>query len=117
MCERESILRTSSKYCLRRPVTSNVMSLNCYRENEENLTIIRKNRKSKHFYCKLILLLVVIQPRTIATFRLQYEDGYEYELSVLSTHFRLAGENFRSARAQNLKFVLVVVLVFQSEGR
>ena len=27
------------------------------------------------------------------------------------------GENFRSARAQNLKLVLVVVLVLQSEGR
>ena len=29
----------------------------------------------------------------------------------------LEGENFRSARAQNLKLVLVVVLVLQSEGR
>ena len=29
----------------------------------------------------------------------------------------LDGENFRSARAQNLKLVLVVVLVLQSEGR
>ena len=29
----------------------------------------------------------------------------------------LEGENFRSARAQNLKLVVVVVLVLQSEGR
>ena len=29
----------------------------------------------------------------------------------------LNGENFRSVRAQNLKLVLVVVLVLQSEGR
>ena len=29
----------------------------------------------------------------------------------------LEGENFRGARAQNLKLVLVVVLVLQSEGR
>ena len=36
VCVCESILRTGSKYCLRRPVTSNVMSFNCYRENEEN---------------------------------------------------------------------------------
>ena len=54
---------------------------------------------------------------SLATFRLQYEDDYEFEFSILSTRFRLEGENFRSARAQNLKLVLVVVLVLQSEGR
>ena len=52
----------------------------------------------------------------IATFRLEYEDDYEYEFSVLSTRFRFGGENFRIARAQNLKIVLVVVLVLQSKG-
>ena len=29
----------------------------------------------------------------IATFRLEYEDDYEYEVTVLSMHFRLAGRN------------------------
>ena len=58
-----------------------------------------------------------VEPITVATFRLQYEDDYEYEFSVLSTRFRLEGENFQSARAQNLKLVLVVFLELQSEGR
>ena len=42
---------------------------------------------------------------------MEYEDDYEYEVTVLSTRFRLAGENFRSARDHNFKLVL------QAEGR
>ena len=47
----------------------------------------------------------------LATFRSEYEYDYEYEFSVLSTRCRFKGRNFRSARAQNLKLVLVVDLV------
>ena len=48
--------------------------------------------------------------------------GVRERLRVQSFPYRaralgLEGENFRSARAQNLKLVLVVVLVLQSEGR
>ena len=61
----------------------------------------------------------------IATFRLQYEDDYEddyeydyeYEFPYWARALSLNGENYRSARAQNLKLVLVVVVVLQSEGR
>ena len=50
----------------------------------------------------------------LATFRLQYEDDYKYEFSVLSNcALGLAGENVRSTCAQILKLVLVL----QSEGR
>ena len=47
----------------------------------------------------------------IVTFRLEYEDDYEYEVTVLSMRFRLAGENFRSARDHYFKLIL------QAEGR
>ena len=30
----------------------------------------------------------------IATFRLEYEDDYEYEVTILSMRFRLAGPKF-----------------------
>ena len=49
-------------------------------------------------------------PKTLATFRLQYEDDYEF--TVLSTRFRFGLRKF-----SNLKLELVVVLVLQSEGR
>ena len=83
------------------------------------------NRCLQHSFSKLhlSLLSMIIHERAleppsvkIATFRLEYEDDYEYEFSVLSTRFRFGGENFRIARAQNLKIVLVVVLVLQSKG-
>ena len=61
VCVCERILGTRSKYRLRRPVTSNIMSPNCHSENEENLTIIR--RKSKH--SKRIILFEVVKPRTV----------------------------------------------------
>ena len=32
--------------------------------------------------------VVVAISRSLATFRLQYEDAYEYEFSVLSTRFK-----------------------------
>ena len=41
----------------------------------------------------------------LVTFRLQYEDDYMYEFSVLSTRFRFGGRKF------------VVFHVLQSEGR
>ena len=44
--------------------------------------------------------------------RLYTSTSFPYWASALG----LEGENFRSARAQNLKLVLVVVLVLQSEG-
>jgi len=45
--------------------------------------------------------------------RLRVYTSFPYLARALG----LAGENFRSARAQNLKLVLVVVLVLKSEGR
>ena len=39
----------------------------------------------------------------IATFRLQYEDDYEYEFSVLSTCFRFGGRNFLNCACSELK--------------
>ena len=54
----------------------------------------------------------------LATFRLQYEDDYEYaSLPYWVRALGLQGENFWSARAQNFKLLLVVVLVLQFEGR
>ena len=53
----------------------------------------------------------------VATFRLEYEDDYEYDFPYWARALGFDGENFRSARAQNLKLELVVVLVLQSEGR
>ena len=52
----------------------------------------------------------------IATFRLEYEGDYEYEVTVLSVRFRLAGRKF-SKCACSVLLILVVVLVLQSEGR
>ena len=37
------------------------------------------------------------------TFRLQYEDGYEYELSVLSMRFRFGGREFSKCACSELK--------------
>ena len=52
----------------------------------------------------------------IATLRLQYEDDYEYQFFVLSKPgaLGLESEHFRSACAQNLKLILVVVLALQN---
>ena len=58
--------------------------------------------------------------RVIGTFRLEDEDDYEYEFSVLSTRtsknvgLSLASKPY--AHAQYGKLVLVVVLVFRSKG-
>ena len=38
----------------------------------------------------------------IATFRLQYEDDYEYEFSVLSTRFRFDGRKFSKCACSEL---------------
>ena len=48
---------------------------------------------------------------TLATFRLQYEDEYEYEFSVLSTRFRFGGRKFSKCACSEFK----IVLVLQSE--
>ena len=40
---------------------------------------------------------------TIATFRLQYEDDYEYEFSVLSTRFWFGGRKFSKCACSELK--------------
>ena len=47
----------------------------------------------------------------------RYLRGNVAHKQLARTSLSLAGENFRSARAQNLKLVIVVVLVLQSEGR
>ena len=39
----------------------------------------------------------------LATFRLQYEDDYQYEFSVLSTGFRLGGRKFSKCACSELK--------------
>ena len=39
----------------------------------------------------------------IVTFRLQYEDDYEYEFSVLSTRFRFGGRKFSKCVCSELK--------------
>ena len=39
----------------------------------------------------------------IATFRLQYEDDYEYEFSVLSTRFRFGGPKLSKCACSELK--------------
>ena len=39
----------------------------------------------------------------LATFRLQYEDDYEYEFSVLSTRFRFGGRKFSKCACSELK--------------
>ena len=54
-------------------------------------------------------------PFILETFRSEDKDDYEYEFSVLSMRIRF-GDIFRSARAQNRKLVLVVVLVLRSKG-
>ena len=53
----------------------------------------------------------------LATFRLKYEDDYDYKFSVLKKKtLSSEGETFRSAHAQNVKFIHIVDLVLQSEG-
>ena len=39
----------------------------------------------------------------IAIFRLEYEDDYEYEFSVLSTCFRFGGRTFSKCACSELK--------------
>ena len=52
----------------------------------------------------------------IEKFRLESED--EYEFSVPSMCLMFVGRKFLSVHAQNLKLILlVIVLVLQSEGR
>ena len=41
--------------------------------------------------------------RVIATFRLQYENDYEYEFSVLSTRFRFGGRKFSKGACSEFK--------------
>mgnify|MGYP007058634834 CR=1 FL=1 len=41
--------------------------------------------------------------RALATFRLQYEDDYEYEFSVLSTRFRFGGRKFSKCACSEIK--------------
>ena len=45
---------------------------------------------------------VVVVDGLLATFRLQYEDDYEYEYSVLSTRFRFDGRNFSNCACSEL---------------
>ena len=59
--------------------------------------------------------LAIAAHAPIGTFRSEYEYDYEYEFSVLSTRIRSRGRHFQSARAQNGKLVLVVVLVLRSK--
>ena len=40
---------------------------------------------------------------TLATFRLQYEDDYDYEFSVLSTRFRFGWRKFSKCACSELK--------------
>ena len=47
--------------------------------------------------CRLVL------STRIAAFRLQYEDDYEYEFSVLSTRFRFGGRKFSKCACSELK--------------
>ena len=44
-----------------------------------------------------------VQYVVLATFRLQYEDDYEYEFSVLSTRFRFGGRKFSKCACSELK--------------
>ena len=51
----------------------------------------------------------------MATFRLEYEDDYEYELTILSMRFRLEGRVLRtlnsfSSSYSNLKVAIVDLL-------
>ena len=39
----------------------------------------------------------------LATFRLQYEDDYQYEFSVLSTRFRFGGRRLLKCACSELK--------------
>ena len=59
---------------------------------------------------------------TVVTFRLQYEDDYEYRVTSMSLLYwawalGLQAEHFRIAHAQNFRLVLVVVFILQSERR
>ena len=51
----------------------------------------------------LLQLDCPVKPKTLATFRLQYEDDYEYEFSVLSTRFRFGGRKFSKCACSELK--------------
>ena len=59
-----------------------------------------------------------LRHRYLATFRLEYEDDYEYKFSVLSTRFRFGGRKFSKCECSEFKTrTRIVVLVLQSEGR
>ena len=55
--------------------------------------------------------------QSVATFRLQYEDNYQLRVPAFRTEHALQsgleGENVRSTRAQNSKFVLEATFRFQ----
>ena len=59
----------------------------------------------------LIPLRLPLHGLSVATFRLEYEDDYEYEFSVLSTRFRFEGQKFSKCACSEHK------IRTQSEGR
>ena len=60
---------------------------------------------------------VIGQTIILAIFRLECEDDYEYEISVLSMRFRFGGRKFSKCACSELKLLRMVVLLLQSEGR
>ena len=63
---------------------------------------------------QVVCLIVHLNFASSKLIRVNYHRNKRCLVSVLSMRFRFGG---RSARTQNLKLVLVVVLVLQSEGR
>lgn len=60
-----------------------------------------------HFHLWKYLLMLVkylgLHGNTLATFRLQYEDDYEYNFSVLSTRCRFGGQKILKCACSELK--------------
>ena len=72
----------------------------------DGVVVRASNKNFFGFYSTIIYLLLrdgVVRDEIIATFRLQYEDDYEYEFSVLSTRCRFKGRNFSKCACSELK--------------
>ena len=65
--------------------------------------LIHHHHLKCHFHSREKILTTLYRDGILATFRLQYEDDYEYEFSVMSTRFRLEGRKCSKCACSELK--------------
>ena len=65
--------------------------------------LIHHHHLKCHFHSREKTLTTLYRDGILATFRLQYEEDYEYEFSVLSTRFRFEGQKCSKCACWELK--------------